>query len=376
MRSSIEVYNDIASMKAEQRRLSAQKPSASRDQALFRLDGKIEQADQELKQAIAEEDRARGTFSRGTIVSRADIADSIAAQVLGPRSEFKGLVPGFRAAVTVPAGPTVPDPTVPGFPDLPRGFADTLPQATTTGSVNYLRRGAKTNAAAQWDGVSAKPESSYEWTEELAALAYIAHHVPIAKAQASDYGQLEATIRGEMLLGLAQAKSREALVGANPSGIVGVLNTLGIIEHTIDTGDNVYDAIRRMVTKVYVTSGFRPTAVAMAPQVREALDLLKSSVDEHYLAVNVGDEVWRLEVVEDLALAVVDELEAVHYGMVVYAPAGATWFTKEQDAIEIGLVNDQFVKNAYTLLAEGRHALAVRFPDAFCYCADAITVAE
>jgi hypothetical protein len=72
-------------------------------------------------------------------------------------------------------------------------------------------------------------------------------------------------------------------------------------------------------------------------------------------------------------MTVVDLATTSHYGALVYASVGATWYTKETDNVEIGLINAQFIQNAYTLLAEGRNALAVRFPDAFCYCADAIT---
>lgn len=372
MKSSVELFNEIRAMKAEQ--AAVPRDAEDYEAQVLRYDGRIEQAEAQLADVLKTEDEARAQFMTAGRVVSAQAQKSITEMAFGPRAEFKGVEPGFRAAVTVPSGPTVVDPNIPGFPDFPRGFVDTLPSATTSGAVAYLRRVARTNAAAQWGGVSAKPESSYEWIDATAPLAYVAHHTPIAKAQASDWGQLDGLIRNELMLGLMQAKSTEALTGANAGGITGVLNTTGILTHEVATGDNVYDAIRRMVTKVFITSGFRPTTVAMAPQVREQLDLLKSSTDGHYLAINVGNTVWGLEVVEDNGLTFVDTAvpPSAHYGMVVYASVGATWYTKEQDTVEIGLVNDQFVKNAYTLLAEGRHALAVRFPDAFCYCQDAI----
>lgn len=371
MRSATEIHNLISTLKQQQLKLEAERPSASRDAELFRLDGRIQELDRELAQAIGADGDARAHFG-GKVVSGARGHD-LSTAVLGPRSQFTGIQPGFRAAVTIPANPGVVDPTVPGFGDVPRGFADTLQQGTTVGQVTYLRRGARTNAAAQW-ATGTKAESTYEWTEEAAPLTWIAHHVPVSKTQASDWGQLDTTIRGELMTGLAQRLSIEALVGANASGITGITNTLNIQEHTIATGDNAYDAIRRMATAVYVNSGFQPTHVAMSPQVAETLDLLKDNT-EAYLQVKENGRVWNLEVVEDLGLAIYDTVPVTpvtHHGMIVYSSLGATVLTAETDSIEIGLVNDQFIQNAYTLLAEGRHAFAVRFPDAFCYCKDAI----
>lgn len=366
--SSVQLWNEIRALQDQQ--AAVPQNARDREERIFRLDGRIEELQNRLSATLAAEANAR-VQPDGTLVSLHD-PNSLSVQALGPRSSFTGLRPGFRGAITIPAGPAVVDPTVPRFADAPRSFADTIMQAPTEAGVTYLRRGARINAAVQWSDGSSKPESTFVWTEHSAPLAWVAHHVPVAKTQASDWGQLDAIIRNEMLLGLKQATARELLVGTNASGITGILNTVGIQTHTIASGDNLYDGIRRMVTKVFITSGFRPTHVAMAPQVEEVLDLLKDD-NKAYLQVKAAGKVWSLEVVTDAALAVHDEVAGeTHYGCLVYAAQGSTLYTKETDSIEIGLVDDQFINNAYTLLAEGRYAFAVRFPDAFCYCEDAI----
>jgi hypothetical protein len=367
--NSVAIFNAIRALQAEQ--ASVPMDAEDREERLFRLDGRIEELQNQLADVLAAEEDARASFTTAAAVVGGTRPLSLAEQAFGPRASFTGIQPGFKAAITIPAGPAVNDPTMPGFPDYPRGFADTLQQAPTSAAVQYLRRGARTNAAAEWS-TGSKAESAYVWTEHTAPLAWIAHHAPVTKTQASDWNELDTMIRGEMMIGLAQQRSHLALEGTNPSGIVGITNTVGIQTHSVASGDNVYDAIRRMVTKIVVTSGFYPTHVAMSPQVKEELDLLKGD-DEHYLVIKVGNQVWGLEIVEDNGMTVVDLATTSHYGALVYASVGATWYTKETDNVEIGLINAQFIQNAYTLLAEGRNALAVRFPDAFCYCADAIT---
>jgi hypothetical protein len=367
--NSVAIFNAIRALQAEQ--ASVPMDAEDREERLFRLDGRIEELQNQLADVLAAEEDARASFTTAAAVVGGTRPLSLAEQAFGPRASFTGIQPGFKAAITIPAGPAVNDPTMPGFPDYPRGFADTLQQAPTSAAVQYLRRGARTNAAAEWS-TGSKAESAYVWTEHTAPLTWIAHHAPVTKTQASDWGQLDSMIRGEMMIGLAQQRSHLALEGTNAAGIVGITNTVGIQTHSVASGDNVYDAIRRMVTKIVVTSGFYPTHVAMSPQVKEELDLLKGD-DEHYLVIKVGNQVWGLEIVEDNGMTVVDLATTSHYGALVYASVGATWYTKETDNVEIGLINAQFIQNAYTLLAEGRNALAVRFPDAFCYCADAIT---
>ena len=366
---SIKLYARINELRAQA--LAVPEDAADRADQLMEIQGRISEATAQLGVALESENEAREAMQAAAApVGGGTRPRSLTEMAFGMRSEFTGIQPGFKAAVTIPAGPDLVDPTIPGFPDLPRGFADTLMQASTTGAVQYLRRGAKTNAAAQWASGN-KAESAYVWTEHTAPLAWIAHHAPISKTQASDWGQLDGIIRGEMMIGLAQAKSAAALTAAEASGVTGIINTVGIQTHTVASGDNAYDAIRRMVTKVYLTSGFYPTHVAVSPQVNEELDLLKDD-NKQYLQVKIGNKVWSLEIVEDNGLTIVDDVDTTHYGAMVYANVGATWYTKESDNVEMGLVNAQFIQNAYTLLAEGRHALAVRFPDAFCYCEDAI----
>lgn len=373
---SLIIMQRINALRAEQANVPVD--AEDRDAQLHNIQGRIEELLANLETALTEEAEARDAMVASAAVVGGSAAPlSISEQAFGPRASFKGIVNGFKAAITIPAGPAVTDPTIPGFPDYPRGFADTLVQAPAEGAVTFLQRQTRTNGAAQWktaDG--AKPESTYTWIEKTAPLTWVAHHAPISKTQASDWGQLDSIVRTEMMVGLSQAKSREAIAGTNSSGIVGVTNTAGVLTYDPTTDgkddDTVYDSIRRMATRVLLTSGFFPTHVAMSPQVAEELDLLKGS-DKHYLAINVNGQVWSMEIVLDINLTVVDEDEGVvHNGVIVYAPIGATLYTKEADNVEIGLVDDQFINNAYTLLAEGRNALAVRFPDAFCHCADAI----
>jgi HK97 family phage major capsid protein len=363
-----DIRNKIRALMADQATAMSDEDLAAANQLQGQINAYNEMLDDAL---VAVENTIKGLHQ----VSSNSAPKDLAEMFLGARNDFHGLALGTkniytmpRNAVTVPATPQITDPEFPGSVDTIRGFADTLAQAGTDGDVRYFRLTSSTNGAAQWSGSGTKAESSYTWEPFVANLAWVAHHTPIAKESVSDYGQLEGIIRNELGLGLAQAKSRDALVGSNSSGIIGVLNTTGIQTYTTKTDDNVYDSVRRMARLCRKNSGLIPTHVAMSSAVHEELDLLKGD-DGHYLAININGQVWALKIVEDDYLEVADTTTptTTHEGAMVYANTGATWYTKETDNIEIGLVANQFIENAYTLLAEGRHALAVKYPKAFVY---------
>ena len=52
--------------------------------------------------------------------------------------------------------------------------------------------------------------------------------------------------------------------------------------------------------------------------------------------------------------------------MMVYFSGGCSLNVADEDQVDVGLIANQFIQNAYTLLAEGTYALKVPFPKAFC----------
>lgn len=374
MKTSIQIHNRINELRREQAAIPAD--ADNRAELLSTLQGQLNELDVQLADALEAEDQARNAIQPTlTLVGG---RQSVGNRALGSSEAFDGIDVGFRNTVTLPT-PEETDYVVPAFGDVPRGFVDTILGGTAKGTLNYFRRGAKTNAAAAWGGVGTdKAASSYAWTQVAAIEETIAHHVPVAKPALQDYGDLDGIINNELVVGLDQAKANAALNGTNSSGIVGILNTVGILTYTKAGDDNVYDSIRKMVTKVYLTSGFRPTHVAVAPQVMETMDLLKTT-DGQYLRINSGGRVWSLEVVEDINLVKITEtgttpshVVTTHYGVVVYYSGGASFKTVHGGAVTVGVIANQFIQNAVTMLAEGTYVLKVPYPDAFCYMVDGI----
>lgn len=322
------------------------------------LDGAIEaeQTRADAARAITEKAKAGGTF----------LQQCFGGDVEKFRSEF---VDGFKATMTFPSTPTVTDANLPVDGRPFAGVLDTLTHSTTNGIVEFFQLTTKENAADEWVSGD-KPEGSLGWTPKSAPLVWIAEWMPVTRTAVSDYAQIDGIIRNELLLDLKDKKNFLVLQGSNSSGIVGILNTAGIQQYTKKAGDNIYDSIRRQITLSRVVGRVIPQYVALSPNVAENMDLLKNE-NGNYLRVNDGNRVWSLQIVEDEGMTVVDGATTKE-GALVYAANCATWYTAENDAVEIGLVDKQFIQNAYTLRAESRNTLAVKRPRGFVYLPAAI----
>ncbi len=251
------------------------------------------------------------------------------------------------------------------------GILSTLPTGTTDADVlSFFVPDADsyTNGAKAWKKGETKGQTSFLWKKVSAQLETLAHYIPVTKLEMMDYGQLASLINTELLYGL-RAKLAEAVVaGETEGGIIGITKADGVQKYTAKTGDSLTDSVFKMANDVRLASGFIATHVAMHPYVSESIQLEKDK-NGRYINQIVNGKLFALSVVDDANLVTVGETSST-YGMAVYYNNAATVFTKHSDEVSIGLVNDQFVRNEYTILAEGTHGLKIARPNAFSVLAD------
>lgn len=343
------------------------------------IQGQIKQIDISLDQVLDDEEKMRAQ-ARRTPAATMTLADAI----LGPRDEFTGLEKGFKKAwnedggsgsqqPTTPAAPTDPgivylpgkfetDYSVPGKDQsLFANFLSTIQSVPATGSISFLQRVAQTGMPDTWDGVdedgksATKAKVHYAWKPQVANQEPIAGYVPMSKQSLKDYDELYSTINSDLLADLAWKKNNKCLVGNNPTGIIGAINTQGILEFEDKMAGMYYDAIRWMRTKVMMEARRVPTCVAINPLIKTAIDLYKNENKTYQF---LGDNIyWGMTVIEDESCD----------GIMVYDPLGAKLRPVHGIEVSVGTVNDQFVKNELCLLAEETDAFQVTRPDCFCH---------
>ena len=330
------------------------------------VEGQIKELDITMKHILEEEDKLRAEYEAAPKLETVSFGE----RVLGARDEFKGIDVGFRFENSDPSVVTVAAPVEIEY-DLPgksaallNNFESTIPSAPAAGSVLFKQRGTQYGSPDTWGGVdgdtgesATKEKVIYTWEDAVANAEVVAGYVPISKQSLRDYDELHTTIESDLLIDLREKRNGKLLNGSNPKGIIGVLNTPGIQTFAEAVAGRYYDAIRMMRTRCMRYARRIPTHVSVHPDIKEAIDLYKTQMGLYQF---LGDDIlWGMKVVEDFECD----------GILVYDKYASKKRPVHGVSVEVGYVNDQFVKNELCLLAEETLAYQVKYPNAFVYAA-------
>lgn len=397
MLSSIQIHNKIvenrAKLDAAEKSFNAAEGDAKdiyRD-TINQIKGENKSLDEQLAEALDYEDKIR----QGGGIPLADPnagnksefkPKNLGEFVLGARDEFKGLKMGtsialdayqdFKLAEHKDTDYTLPEQYIQSLPKL--GIYNTLPRAVTDNdSVTFYEADQTklTNAAATWTPGKTIAMSGMAWTQRSFHMEQIANGMPLLENNLNDYNELMSLVNGTLLYMQELAKGAKVLTGPKANaetGIVGILNHDGIQKFTKGASDSITDSTYKMATDVFLATGFVPTTVGMHPYVAESVNLEKDK-NGRYINQMVNGKLWALNVVEDLNLTETTgetSGKKTTYGMMVYLPNAATFYTKMGEKLELGLVDDQFLRNEKTIRINGQYGLKVTFPKAFSYLAD------
>ncbi|SAK98090.1 Phage capsid family protein [Caballeronia pedi] len=255
--------------------------------------------------------------------------------------------------------------TVPGIqaPLVRRLTIESLIPSTpvTTGAVQWLRETTFTNnAAAQKKQLDTKAESDIKFESKSATIATIAHFVTASKQVLDDQNGLQAYIEQRLRYGLDLATENQLLNGDGAEGDIGGLLLPG--NHTAFVGTGLgkttpLDYLRRAKTQLQ-KAFFIPTALIINPTDAETIDLLRD--DEGRFLVAPNSPIWGMAPVVTEAIAEGDFIVADF-------PNSAVIWDREDASLQLGYVNDQFIKNAITLLVERRLQMSVTRPAGIIY---------
>jgi len=245
----------------------------------------------------------------------------------------------------------------------------------SNGVIRYVDQSSVTRNAASVAESGAKPESAIAWTEYSMNLEKIADTIPVTKEAFNDVGFIASEI--DRLLNVNLALKVDELLwdgDGNTPNIKGVYTYAQTFNYAAYTGPGAYDATLYDLVAIMRTeimnnrqSKYAPTHVLLNPVDILRYKLAKGS-DGHYvlppfIAAN-GMQIDQCQVVES---SQVDEGK-----LVVGDFRFGTIYDLEGINLEVGWINDQFVQNTKTILAEQRLGLLIRNADAtgFLKCAN------
>lgn len=290
-----------------------------------------------------------------------------------------GMLPsGFIAPQVVP-GIFRPD-------DLQGSLRDVLLGGTTTSdAIEFFIESSFTNNATGVpqathtlgssetpSNASVKPESALAFSKASTTVKTIAHWIPITRQMLQDAAQIQTYVEGRLLDGLRLEESDQLLNGGGTNDLTGLLNTSNVqdLDNTYFAGDPVqndgtqnenFDRILRARTTIRTVGRARANFVVLNPT---DLEIFLSSTDGQRQYFGAGPfsgtgitQLWGLRVVED-------ENIAAGTSLVGDGRMACVW-DRMQSQIFIDTINDQFIRNMLTILAEERLALTVFRPQAF-----------
>jgi HK97 family phage major capsid protein len=241
---------------------------------------------------------------------------------------------------------------------------------TTKDAVRYTRIVGFTRSADAVVRGDAKPQGALELESLTSTVRTLAVWIPVQNEQMDDLPELANLIDSELLYDLAKRKE-ELIAYGNGIGeqFDGLFNDPDVLLCRAEGGDTLIDIIRRGITDVMIAN-FTPNAVIVDPRDWETIVLAKGSDLRYIVQVMVTAEgehrLWGVPVIETVAMrdnagAIPEERNLIVGDFM----RGATLWERMAPAISVGFINDQFVRNQRTILAEERAAFAIRRPLAF-----------
>lgn len=254
----------------------------------------------------------------------------------------------------------------PDQPLLVRGLL--MPGTTTSNALEYPRELLFTNSAApQTAELAMKAQSDITFEMVSTTVKTIAHFMYASKQIMDDAPQLASYINGRLIYGLKLVEEQQILLGdGTGQNLLGIMPQATAYDTALETlldiqDKNKMDILRVAMLQVQLAL-YPPSGIVLHPTDWAGITLIKDA-NGNYLIANpqstVSQMLWSLPVVPSMSMPQGQFL----VGAFMLA---AQLFDREQANIAISYEDrDNFVKNAVTIRAEERLALAVYRPQAF-----------
>jgi HK97 family phage major capsid protein len=303
----------------------------------------------EFKAAAAAGGSWRG---RATLEVKAVTALSTSATSLG-QSIGSSLIPAQRVAPIA-------------LPQTPVTIRSLLaPGNTTSNAIEYARQTGFQNLAAPVAELALKPQSDMTWNMVNTPVRTVAHWMKASKQIMADAPGLRSMIDGQLLYGLSLVEDQQLLLGDGTSQNLNGLMTQATAFAAPTGATTATTAVDRLrLALLQATLALLPPSGIVLNNVDWSnIELQKDTTGRYIYGDPQGGGIvrrlWGLPVAPSFAMA--------QNNFLVGAFSTAAQIFDREDANVMVSTEDQdnFVKNAVTILAEERLALAVYRPAAF-----------
>lgn len=242
---------------------------------------------------------------------------------------------------------------------------DYIPEVPTDlDSIRFMEETTFTNNAAETAENAALPESALEYTERSQPVEMLGTYIPVTEQQLEVPEFTQSIIDNRLVVMYRLREEGQILSGNGTSpNILGFLNKPGI-QTQAKGGDPTPDAIYKLFTKLRGGSGagfVEPSVLIVHPNDWQEIRLLKDANGNYIWGspAEAGPErIWGKPVVPTTAIS---EGTGLTGDFLLFSQL----FRKRAIRVEVGLVNDDFIKNKMTIKVTGRISLVIYRAAAF-----------
>lgn len=344
------------------------------DEALLKMNGLTEQV-AELEQKMA---RNRGTGddpqkSVGEQFTESESFKSFqdskfAKSARGADLKVKATLTSLTTDAAGSVGDAIQNSRLPGILPLPQRrmtVRDLLTPGRMDGNtLEYVKETGFTNNAAPVAEAALKPSSDIKLDLVTTSAKVIAHWMKASKQVLDDISQLRSMIDQRLLYGLAYVEEAQLLNGdGTGQNLHGIIPQATAYAAPITLTSPTSIDVMRLAMLQAALAEYPATGHVMNPIDWAWIETLKDSQGRYIIGNPQGSitpTLWGLPVVQTQAMTV-DKFLTGAFRL------GAQIFDRWDARIEAAYVDDDFIKNLITILAEERLALAVYRPEAFIY---------
>lgn len=259
------------------------------------------------------------------------------------------------------------DPRLANDPRRVLSLLDFLPSLRVSSNVFEFNKlsGYTANAGYQTNEGELKPEATIPTDLVQANIATIANWVPASEQVLADGPALQAQASNLLAYGVRAKLESELIVGAGGAGqISGLTDSGNFTSYTAAaSGDTLADAVAK-IEATMLAAGWRPNLIVVHPDDwRDARQERADAGAGVYIAGSWRDpapaSIWGIPLITN---------PAVTAGNILMMDTTQVAVLNRQDVtVELGRINDQFVRNVVSVRAELRAGLAVFAPGAVVF---------
>lgn len=235
----------------------------------------------------------------------------------------------------------------------------------TSNSVTTLRETDWTNAAAETAQGALKPESDLTLEPYNVAIETVAHWVKISNQLLNDAPAVRSYIDTRLRDGLAQRIERQIILGDGVApNLSGLTDAGNFTAYTPTAADNLVDAINRAKYERWAAGEVVDTVIVNPADWSSVVLMREGAGTGQYLFGAPGTDAGQNPFGLNLVLS---PFMPVGEFIVANLRGSATIFQRQGATVEMGFVNDDFIRNLVTIRAEERLGLAVDRPAGILY---------